>query len=284
MQALLDRMDVGVAVFFVISGFLLFRPFVGAVPVGRAADAKPARSSAADRCGSSRATGSRSRSAWCSSARCSAAVKNAFLVLLAAVPVREPERRARRRSGPGGQLRDPAGVEPHRRVRLYLVLPVVAILLVRLGAKKAPQVQVRNALADLRRCSTWSGSCSASTSWSRCRRGRAVAIIWAPNWVDFFAIGMATATFSAAHHAGHAAAVAAAVPRRPPGGVVVHRRAGRASFATFSPPATPGVYGAEYWVRWFLFGVFAFFLLAPAMFGDQTQGLGPARSWPASRW
>jgi peptidoglycan/LPS O-acetylase OafA/YrhL len=46
------------------------------------------------------------------------------------------------------------------------------------------------------------------------------------------------------------------------------------SFATFSPPDTPGVFGAEYWVRWFLFGVFAFFLLAPAMFGDQTQGVG----------
>ena len=46
------------------------------------------------------------------------------------------------------------------------------------------------------------------------------------------------------------------------------------SFATFSPPDTPGVYGAEYWVRWFLFGVFAFFLLAPAMFGDQTKGWG----------
>ena len=54
------------------------------------------------------------------------------------------------------------------------------------------------------------------------------------------------------------------------------------SFATFSPPDTPGVYGAEYWVRWFLFGVFAFFLLAPAMFGDQTAGAAGASS-PADR-
>ena len=100
-------------------------------------------------------------------------------------------------------------------------------------------------------------------------------MIWAPNWVDFFAIGMAMATYSAAHHAGHAAAVAAAVPRRPPRGVVGDRRRWSGlSFATFSPPDTPGVYGAEYWFRWFLFGVFAFFLLAPAMFGDQTQGSG----------
>ena len=53
------------------------------------------------------------------------------------------------------------------------------------------------------------------------------------------------------------------------------------SFATFSPPSTPGVFGAEYWVRWFLFGVFSFFLLAPAMFGDQTAGRG--RRFLASR-
>ena len=143
------------------------------------------------------------------------------------------------------------------------------------AAKKAPEVQVRYALADLRSCSTCSGRCSGSTSslaepsWER------VAAIWAPNWVDFFAIGMATATYSAAHHAGlrlpsSAARSSATIP------VVSWTIAGAVglSFATFSPPDTPGVYGAEYWVRWFLFGVFAFFLLAPAMFGDQTQGRG----------
>ncbi len=43
--------------------------------------------------------------------------------------------------------------------------------------------------------------------------------------------------------------------------MVRSRRLVGLSFATFSPPDTPGVYGAEYWVRWFLFGVFAFFLL-----------------------
>jgi peptidoglycan/LPS O-acetylase OafA/YrhL len=44
------------------------------------------------------------------------------------------------------------------------------------------------------------------------------------------------------------------------------------SSATFRAPITPGEYGAEYFVRWFMFGVFSFFLLAPAMFGDQTRG------------
>ena len=59
-----------------------------------------------------------------------------------------------------------------------------------------------------------------------------------------------------------------------------HRGARRLCVAR-SAAVTPGVYGAEYWFRWFLFGVFAFFLLAPAMFGDQRKGAaGVARQRP----
>ena len=54
-----------------------------------------------------------------------------------------------------------------------------------------------------------------------------------------------------------------------------------ASLHVLAARSRPVVYGAEYWVRWFLFGVFAFFLLAPAMFGDQTQGW--ARRFLASK-
>jgi peptidoglycan/LPS O-acetylase OafA/YrhL len=153
------------------------------------------------------------------------------------------------------------------------MLPVVAIVLVRLAAKKAPEVQVRYALLvclALYLCGQLFRLyyLLAQPSWER------VAVIWAPNWVDFFAIGMATAVYSAAHHAGMGLPSLLRFLGDHPAISWTIAAAVGLSFATFSPPETPGVYGAEYWVRWSLFGVFAFFLLAPAMFGDQTQGRG----------
>src|SRR4029077_21251018 len=108
----------------------------------------------------------------------------------------------------------------------------------------------------------------AQPSWER------VAVIWAPNWIDFFAIGMALAVFSGAEQFSvRPPALLRALGDHPAVSWAIATLVGL-SFATFSPPSTPGVFGAEYWVRWFLFGVFSFFLLAPAMFGDQTKGRG----------
>ncbi len=162
----------------------------------------------------------------------------------------------------------------------YLMLPVVAVVLVRLAAKKAPQLQVRYALAICAALYLFGQLFRlyflvASPSWAR------VAVIWAPNWVDFFAIGMAMAVFSAAHGTGLELPRILRFLGDHPAISWSCALAVGFSFATFSPPNTPGVYGAEYWVRWWLFGVFAFFLLAPAMFGDQTQGRG--RKFLASR-
>ena len=81
------------------------------------------------------------------------------------------------------------------------MLPVIAIVMVRWGAKKRPQVQVRNALLICAGLYLLGQGfrlyfLTAHPSWER------VATIWAPNWVDFFAIGMAMATFSVWEHGG----------------------------------------------------------------------------------
>jgi peptidoglycan/LPS O-acetylase OafA/YrhL len=272
LQSLLQRMDVGVAIFFVLSGFLLFRPFV----VRRLADRPPVKTGTFLRRRSLRVL----PGYWFALTFCVVVLgqalgsaKNAFLYYSLLFPF--ASQNVALGGGPGheGDYGIPQAWSLTAEFVFYLMLPVVAILLVRLAARKAPALQVRYALLICLALYLFGQLFRlyyllAEPSWER------VAVIWAPNWVDFFAIGMAMAVFSAAHGIGmplprvlrflgdHAAwswSAAAVVGL---------------SFATFSPPDTPGVYGAEYWFRWFLFGVFAFFLLAPAMFGDQTAGVG----------
>jgi peptidoglycan/LPS O-acetylase OafA/YrhL len=271
-QSLLERMDVGVAIFFVLSGFLLFRPFVARYLSGRPQG--------------NTGTFLRRRSLrvlpgyWFALTFCVlflgqilGSAKNAFLYYSLLFPF--ASQNVALGGGPGqeGNYAIPQAWSLTAEYIFYLMLPVVAILLVRFGAKKAPRVQVRNALLICAALYLFGQLFRlyflvAEPSWAR------VATIWAPNWVDFFAIGMATATWSAGHHAGmRLPSLLRFLGDHPAVSWCVAALVGL-SFATFSPPDTPGVYGAEYWVRWFLFGVFAFFLLAPAMFGDQTQGRG----------
>ena len=277
MQALLERMDVGVAIFFVLSGFLLFRPFIARHLAGK----PPVKTGTFLRRRSLRVLPGllvrARRSAWSFLGQMLGSVKNAFLYYSLLFPFASESVALGGGPGQEGNYAIPQAWSLTAEFVFYLMLP---------GDRDPARAVRRRRRRRSCRCgtrwpsasrSTCSGRCSASTTSSPEPSWERVAVIWAPNWVDFFAIGMATATYSAAHHAGHAAAVAAALPRRPSGacrGAVAG--AVGLSFATFSPPDTPGVYGAEYWVRWFLFGVFAFFLLAPAMFGDQTQGSGTA--------
>ena len=173
-------------------------PFVARQLAGRAADEAPAPSCGGGRCACSPGY-------WFALTVLRRAPRSAARrreervpLLLAAVPVREPERRAGRRARSRGRLRDPAGVEPHRRVRLLPDAPGDRDpCWCGSAAKKATEVQMRYALLALRRRSTCSGSCSASTSSLAQPSWERVAVIWPPNWVDFFAIGMAMATFSA---------------------------------------------------------------------------------------
>jgi peptidoglycan/LPS O-acetylase OafA/YrhL len=271
-QALLQRMDVGVAIFFVLSGFLLFRPFMV-----RYLDGRPQMKTT---------TFLRRRTLrvlpgyWFALTFCVVflgqmlgSAKNAFLYYSLLFPF--ASRNVALGGGPGqeGNYGIPQAWSITAEFIFYLLLPVVAIMLVRLAARRTTTGRVRAALLV---CGALylSGQLFrvyvlvAEPSWSR------VATIWAPNWIDFFAIGMATATWSAAHHAGlRLPSLLRYLGDHPAISWCLAALVGL-SFATFSPPETPGVYGAEYWVRWFLFGVFAFFLLAPAMFGDQTRGRG----------
>ncbi len=270
MQSLFDRMDVGVAVFFVISGFLLFRPVVVRLLAG------------APQLGAG--TFFRRRSLrifpgyWFALTVCVVflgqvlgSVKNAVWYYSLLFPFASPD--VALAGGPHheGTYAIPQAWTLTAEFGLYLVLPVIALVLVRLAAHRPEGVQVRYALLAC-------GSMYAVAqlyriylvvdlpSWAR------QGVLWTPNWADFFAIGMAAATFSAAHaHGFRLPRLLRSLGDHPVVSWCIAFAVG-ASFAFFSPPATPGGLGAEYVVRRFLFGVFAFFLLAPTMFGDQTKG------------
>jgi peptidoglycan/LPS O-acetylase OafA/YrhL len=100
------------------------------------------------------------------------------------------------------------------------------------------------------------------------------ALIWPTNWIDFFSIGMALAVVSAwVAVGGHVPRLLAALGRRAWMSwwiaVAVYL-----SLLSFAPPRTPGVIGTEYYFRFLIWGVFVFFAVVPAMFGDQTRGVG----------
>jgi len=275
-QAILQRMDVGVAVFFVLSGFLLFRPFVARQLAGK----PPMRARTFLRRRSLRVL----PGYWFALTACVVffgqllgGVKHALLYYSLLFPFASEGVALGGGRGQEGNYAIPQAWSLTAEYLFYLLLPVLAILLFRFGTRQGtrvvPSVQLRNALLVAGALYVFGQLfrvyfLAANPSWER------VAVIWAPNWVDFFAIGMAMAAFSAYE------AVGGRLPRalgflgdHPAASWGVAAAIGL-SFATFSPPDLPGVYGAEYWVRWFLFGLFSLFLLAPAMFGDQTAGWG----------
>jgi peptidoglycan/LPS O-acetylase OafA/YrhL len=270
LQAVLERMDVGVAVFFMISGFLLFRPFIDRQLQGRPQ-------------GSTK-TFFRRRvlrvipGYWFALTVCVVVLgqllggaKNTFLYYFLLFPFASTDVALGGGPGQEGDYAIPQAWSLTAEFIFYLMLPLVALLMARWSAGKRPTVQVRSALII---CAVLylvgQGFrlyfLTAHPSWER------IATIWAPNWVDFFAIGMAMATFSVWQHAGGRLPRLLSYLGDHPVVSWVIAAVVVLSSATFRAPTTPGEYGAEYFVRWFMFGVFAFFLLAPAMFGDQTRG------------
>jgi peptidoglycan/LPS O-acetylase OafA/YrhL len=155
----------------------------------------------------------------------------------------------------------------------YLLIPVLVFAFAALTKKATVEQKVKVALygcgllwlfGQLFRAYVVVGA----PSWGRRE------LIWPTNWIDFFAMGMAFATISAASTMG------VKLPRpidwlsRHPAKSWTIAALGYLLLLTFSPPRMPGTVGAEYWFRFFCWGFVVVFIVVPAMFGDQTQGRG----------
>jgi peptidoglycan/LPS O-acetylase OafA/YrhL len=155
----------------------------------------------------------------------------------------------------------------------YFLIPVLIATLIALTRKSSLEQKVKVALigtgllwlfGQLFRAYV----VIAAPSWGRRE------LIWPTNWIDFFAMGMAFAVISAALTLG------VRIPRpidwlsRHPNWSWTLAGCGYLLLLTFSPPRVPGTVGAEYWFRFLCWAVVVVFIVIPAMFGDQTQGRG----------
>ena len=156
-------------------------------------------------------------------------------------------------------------------VMFYLLLPVYALVIRRLGKHRELAGRVRIALigsAVLFAIGTGFRAyfSLAHPSW------QAQGALVLPAWIDILAIGMAMAALSAAHQLGRP------LPRPL---VALGDRPGLAwgiagvlflAISRVASPAKPYVFNGEYVLRYFAYGIIGLLLLAPAMFGDQTKG------------
>lgn len=96
---------------------------------------------------------------------------------------------------------------------------------------------------------------------------------WLPMYLDFFAIGMALAVTSAAAQQGHPTPRPLARLSEHPALCWVAALIIFLLVAQMDPPDEPfGLNGAEYLPRQFAYGIASILWLAPAMFGDQRRG------------
>ncbi|HEY7105558.1 MAG TPA: acyltransferase [Acidimicrobiia bacterium] len=278
-QAVLGRANLGVPIFFLLSGFLLFRPFIGRQLENR----PPMRTR----------TYLRRRALrifpgyWFALTACVlflgqllGSARNAFLYYSLLFPFASPDVALGGGAGHEGDYGIPQAWSLSVEIVLYLMLPLVALYLVRRGAGKPHGTQIRYALAATIVLFVVGQAfrlyfLTAHPSWEK------VGAIMAPDWVDFFAIGMGLAVFSAwAEHGNPLPRVLQYLGDHPWVSWAIAAVFGFVCL-TFRAPDLPYRYGAEYWFRSLLFAVVAFFLLVPAMFGDQTAGR--ARKVLASR-
>ncbi len=265
----LARMDIAVPMFFVMSGFLLFRPYALAqLDLGRAPE--PGRFV--------RRRALRIFPAYTVALLGVVAIWGAGtieglrdwmvnLLLLQQFGVQEPYRITQAWA---------IGVE----LTFYLVLPLVAAGLARLTVGRAPADRVRLLYLGVGALFVAGavfriGVVVLEPSW------QPWSLNWLPMYLDFFAIGMALAVASSAEVCGRAAPRPLAWFGAHPGLAWAIAFGVFLLIAQMDAPHEPfGLNGTEYLPRQFGYGLAVLIWVAPAMFGDQSVGrLRAALSW-----
>lgn len=271
---IIARFDLSVPMFFVMSGFLLYRPFAKALVAGRGPT--PTRIFYRRRvlrilpaywvalAGIALVFGLPIVSArsW---------LANALLLPAVGVPAQVCNPEGACHVGYGITQAWSIGVE----ATYYLLLPLFAVAVARLLARRDPRTRVLGMLAA---CGVLylAGTAfrlyvvAAEPSWSR------QSLYWLPMFLDLFAVGMAMAVVSAALSAvGGVPGLADAAARlgAHPGWCWAVTGVIFVLVMQMQPPGEPfGLNGAEYMPRQFAYGIASAIWLWPAVFGDQSAG------------
>jgi peptidoglycan/LPS O-acetylase OafA/YrhL len=258
-------MDVGVTIFFLLSGFLLYRPFVRARLRGEDGPSTAAYG-------------------WRRALRILPAYWVALTVLSLALGQHDTFRptHALAYYGLAQTYTDLefGGIAQAWtlcvEVSFYALLPVWALALRRLGLPRTPRAELL-ALAGLGLAGVLWNVAWTVTAGDPQRANQARALVWLPAYLDHFAIGMALAVASvAAERSGRLPRPLAWLERRAwpawlaalVAFVVVAKAAGLSPVNALETPATAGSVLARHW----LYALVALGVLLPAAFGPADRG------------
>lgn len=268
---LIARLDLSVPMFFVMSGFLLYRPFAKAtlaarapLPIRtfyrrRALRIFPAYWVALVGIGVIFGLQIASWKGW---------IGNALLLPAFGVPVQVCNEAGACHVAYGITQAWSIGVE----ATFYLLLPLYAALVTKLSAGRNRRQMVTILLGGLVVLYLVGVAFRlfvvvTEPSWSE------QSLLVLPMYLDLFAVGMAIAVLSAAVSGTDAIPRAAAWFGEHPAVCWLLALAIFLAVSRMSPPNRPfGLNGAEYMPRQFAYGIAAAFWLWPAIFGDQTKG------------
>lgn len=253
------RFDVAVPMFFVISGFLLYLPFVRELLDGRRVDLRDYY---------------RRRALRIFPAYWVAIIGITVIFSLEVDGVRQFV--ANLFLLPAFGSPEPYLVFPSWSIGVelsfYLVLPLYAVVLHRRLAGRDRAAQVRGLVwgaaalyvaGELFRTAV----VAIGPSWE----GR--SLLWFPMYVEYFAIGMAVAVAVVAARDGGALPAPIAWLARRPAASWLLALAVFLAVAQLTPPDAPfGLSGGEYLPRQLAYGVISFFFLLPGFFGDPQEG------------